>query len=171
MSLAEQWNYLRHIVRLVRSNPEDLRFFFFCLIGVAGMFVNMLALTVLINIFPAEGMAASIGASVIAMLHNYILNDRITWRQGAKKVKNWRRVIQMFQFFSVCSLGTLITALIVRGFLSLGWSIYIGQIIGIATATWWNFSANEQWTWSHVQPDAGNNSKPVVTQEYSREIY
>ncbi len=170
MSLAEQWNYLRHIVKLVHSNPEDLRFFFFCVIGLAGMFINMLALTVLISIFPVKGMAASIGASVIAMLHNYVLNDRITWR-GAKRVKHGRRLIQMGQFFSVCSLGILITALIVQGFLNLGWSIYIGQLVGIATATWWNFSANDQWTWSAVRPDTGNKPKPVVTQEYSREIY
>jgi dolichol-phosphate mannosyltransferase len=165
MSAREQWNYLRHVARLVRSNPEDLRFYSFCIIGFTGVIVNMLALSTLVNIFRVEGMMASVGASMIAMIHNYVLNDKITWK-GHKKSEVWQRVLQLSQFMCICSLGILITALAVQGFLSLGRSIYVGQFVGIAAATFWNFSANNQWTWSNsvIYP------KLIVTQECSREI-
>jgi dolichol-phosphate mannosyltransferase len=165
MSAREQWNYLRHVARLVRSNPEDLRFYSFCIIGFTGVIVNMLALSTLVNIFRVEGMMASVGASVIAMIHNYVLNDKITWK-GHKQSEIWRRALQLSQFMCICSLGILITALAVQGFLSLGRSIYVGQFVGIAAATFWNFSANNQWTWSNsvIYP------KLIVTQECSREI-
>jgi len=167
MSLMEQWNYLLHVARLVRCNHDDLRFFLFCIIGFAGMLVNMLGLTTLINLFRVEGVAASVGASAFAMIHNYVLNDRITWK-GYQKTKIWGRALQLSRFMSICSIGILITALIVQAFLSLGWSIYIGQFIGIVTATFWNFSANNQWTWS---VDSGLKPKLIVTQEYSRETH
>jgi dolichol-phosphate mannosyltransferase len=127
--------------------------------------VNMLALSTLVNIFRVEGMMASVGASVIAMIHNYVLNDKITWK-GHKQSEIWRRALQLSQFMCICSLGILITALAVQGFLSLGRSIYVGQFVGIAVATFWNFSANNQWTWSNsvIYP------KLIVTQECSREI-
>jgi dolichol-phosphate mannosyltransferase len=170
MSLREQWNYLLHIARLVRNSPVDYRFYLFCIIGFAGMLVNMVALAVLVNIFQVEGIMASVGASGIAMMHNFVLNDRFTWKV-CKKPGIWRRALQLFQFISVCSLGILVTALIVQGFLSLGWSIYIGQLAGIITATFWNYSANNQWTWSDARSDAVVNPQLIVTQEYSREIY
>lgn len=170
MNLREQWNYLLHIVRLVRNSPDDYRFCLFCIIGFAGMWVNMLALAALVNIFQAEGFMASVGASGFAMMHNFVLNDRITWK-ACKKPGIRRRALQLFQFISICSMGILVTALIVQGFHSLGWNIYAGQFAGIITATFWNYSANNQWTWPEVQSDAVLNAKLTVTQEYSREIY
>jgi dolichol-phosphate mannosyltransferase len=170
MSVREQWNFLLHIVRLVRSNPEDMRFYTFCIVGLLGVVVNMLALAVLLNIMEVEGIAASAGASVIAMLHNFVLNDRITWKDQ-KQTTAWKRTLQLPQFIGICSIGILITALFVQSFLSVGWSIYIGQFIGIGVATYWNFAANNRWTWSNKESEDMAEGKLVVTQECSREIF
>lgn len=169
MGIREQWYYLLHVARLVRCNPDDLRFYLFCSIGLAGMWVNMLALTTLVVFFQTDVMIASVGASVIAMLHNYFLNDRITWKER-KKPASGRRFLQMFQFISICSLGIMATTMIVHGFISMGWSIYLGQFAGIIAATFWSFSANNQWTWPHDRNDSVLNRKLIVIQEYSREI-
>lgn len=169
MSLREQWNYLIHVGYLIRSNPDDQRFYYFCFIGLLGVVVNLIALIIMFDVFGIEGIAASVGASAVAMIHNYVLNDRITWREN--KVPGFlRRVLQIMQFLGISGLGILITALIVRSFLVLGWNIYFGQIAGIAIATFWSFSANNRWTWSKGNSAEVVCAKLTVTQECSREI-
>lgn len=170
MSLKEQWNYLVHIARLVRNSPEDLRFYSFCLVGMLGVFVNMFALTILVNLLGFYGMAASAGASVIAMAHNFVLNDRITWRDH-KPATTRQHFGKLLQFIVICSVGILITALFVESFLSLNLSIYLGQLIGIMVATYWNFAVNNRFTWSNKITEESEDDKLVVTQECSREIF
>jgi dolichol-phosphate mannosyltransferase len=72
MSSKEQWNYLRHIARLVNNSPEDRRFYSFCAIGILGVFVNLLCLHLLLNVFDIGQLSSSIGSSCIAMLHNFL---------------------------------------------------------------------------------------------------
>ncbi|WP_249226441.1 glycosyltransferase family protein [Alicyclobacillus mengziensis] len=51
MSIREQWNFLRHIARLVRSSPEDRRLYLFCFVGALGVAINIFALGVLLHLF------------------------------------------------------------------------------------------------------------------------
>lgn len=39
MSIKEQINYLKHIARLLKNSPSDLRFISFCLVGLSGVFI------------------------------------------------------------------------------------------------------------------------------------
>lgn len=165
MNLKEQWNYLRHVARLVRSSPEDRRFYAFCLVGCLGVFVNLLALNLLLSFLPLSEFAASVVASLIAMTHNFLWNDQVTWREYQYPVL-WRRVLQFPQFVLVCGLGIAITAFFARLFLSLDWNIYLGQFIGIIVSTAWSFMANNRWTWSPPgQQDGRQKEKLTVTQE------
>lgn len=169
MGVKEQWNYLIHIARLVKNSPEDLRVYSFCLVGILGVFVNMLSLTALVKVCEFEALKASVGASFIALLHNYYLNARITWRDCKNPVV-WRRALQLPQFMIVCGIGIGITGLILQQFLSMGWNIYIGQLLGILVATIWGYSANNRWTWARSIPVENNTTKMRVTQEYPHEI-
>lgn len=169
MDIKEQWNYLVHIARLVKSSPEDLRFYSFCLVGILGVFVNLFSLTALVKVFGFETVRSSLGASFIALLHNYILNERITWRDCQNPVI-WRRAWQLPQFMVVCGLGIVITSLFLQIFTSMGWSIYIGQLIGILVATAWSYSANNRWTWARSSQITDTRNKMRVTQEYPHEI-
>jgi dolichol-phosphate mannosyltransferase len=167
MSLKEQWNYLRHIARLVRSSPEDRRFLSFCLVGTLGVGVNLLSLSALLNLFAIDKLAGSVGASLIAMVHNFLWNDRYTWRTQ-QQAAPWQRLQQFLQFALICGLGIAITALVARAFLSLGISIYIGQLAGIMVATYWSFTANDRWTWSYADQHK-KAGRLVVTQECASE--
>jgi len=169
MRLREQWNYILHIGSLVRNSPEDLRFLLFCSVGILGVFINMLSLIILMKIFECQAVTASVSASLIALIHNYYLNKRITWRDCNNPVI-WRRVLQFPQFIAVCSLGIAITMFLVQGFVTFGWNIYIGQLLGIVIATVWSYSANNRWTWSRIERDTNLHSKMKVTQEYPHEL-
>jgi Glycosyltransferases involved in cell wall biogenesis len=150
MTWKDQYDYLRHITRLARQNPEDARFFTFCLVGAAGVPVNLLGLTAFLNLFGVGVAFASAAASFLAMVHNFLWNDSITWRVQ-RRPKRWRRWLQFLQFALVSTLGIVITAAFAHTFYINGWSPVAGQLVGILLATWWSFVANDRWTWGRAE--------------------
>jgi len=170
MNFIEQWNYLKHITKLMGHSVEDRRFYTFCAIGILGTFVNLLSLTICLSLLNMEELSASINSSCIAMFHNFLWNDKVTWK-GNKQQLLRKRLLQFCQFSLISSLGIAITTLCTQAFLFLGWSIYIGQLTGIALSTFWNFSANRKWTWSAAHLIVNTEEeKLVVTQEIPSKI-
>lgn len=166
MSLREQWNYVVHLVRLISSSPEERRFYVYCLVGALGVVVNLVAMSVLmygLHVHPAT--LASVLASLIAMFHNFLWNDKVTWRSHAHAVR-WKRMMQM-PIFVLISLGGIgITALFVRLFVWLHWHELLGQCLGILVSTAWTFTANNRFTWQAPDGDARKTrAKTRVTQE------
>jgi dolichol-phosphate mannosyltransferase len=164
MSLKEQTNYLKHIVRLISSSPEDRRFYVFCLVGTLGVIVNLISLDLLLNVFHLDDLAASIQAGLIAIVHNFFWNDAFTW-QERKQAGIWKRLIQLPQFALVCGLGVTVTTLIAQLLVLFGFSIYSGQFLGIILASRWTFTANNRWTWSAAPQDSVVDDHLIVTQE------
>lgn len=164
MNVTEQWNFIKHIGQLMMYNPEHRKFYYFCLIGTLGVFVNLLCLHFFLHFLRVDELAASVNSSSIAMLHNFIWNHQITWKEY-KQQSRWKRMMQFPQFALICSLGIAVTTLFTQSFLFLGWNIYAGQLTGIAVSTFWNFSANSKWTWSNEAKADTESEKLIVTQE------
>ncbi|MCL6547875.1 MAG: glycosyltransferase family 2 protein [Alicyclobacillus sp.] len=158
MSLREQWNYLRHIARLVRDSPEDRRFYLYCLVGGFGTVVNLSVMTALVAYLHLRGVTASLVASAAAMLHNFFWNDRLTWRERGHP-PGWHRALQIPLFLAVSGVSMALTALAVQVSLWLHGGAVTGQLAGIAAATVWSFQANNRWTWR----EAGEAAQPVRT--------
>lgn len=151
MNFKEQYNYIKHIVALVAFSPTDRRFFLFCSIGALGMLVNMLFFLILMDLSNNQVIISSFTASSVAMVHNYIWNDLVTW----KDIKNYRHIKRFPRFlrFGIVSIvGIAITALVVKIFTTLNWNPYLGQFTGILTAVTWNFIINNRWTWAETIP-------------------
>ncbi|HMM21735.1 MAG TPA: glycosyltransferase family 2 protein [Selenomonadales bacterium] len=161
MSAAEQWNYIRHIAKLVLNSPEDYRFYCFCLFGLLGVGVNLLALNLLVDAVHMAKPLASVSASLIALLHNFIWNDNVTWKSHDSSAW-WQRMLKLPQYALICGIGVAITALSAQAFVLLDWNLYAGQFTGILLATHWSFTANNWWTWS-----AQTQAQAQITQEHA----
>ena len=165
MSIKEQCNYIRHIARLVSNSPEDRKFYSFCVIGTLGIFVNLFCLHIFLNLLHMGELSSSIISSCIAMIHNFLWNNNVTWREYKQEVL-WKRIMQFPQFSLICGLGIAITTLFAQIFLFLGWNIYAGQLLGISVSISWNFFANSKWTWPVAYNEVNReDGKPIVTQE------
>ncbi len=162
MRLTEQLNYLRHISRLIMNSPEDRRFYVFCMIGALGVLINLLGLNILLNVFQLDSITASLQASLIAIIHNFFLNDIITWRER-KQLVGRKRLTRFPQFLLICGLGIAVTTLAAQLFVLAGISIYGGQLLGIILSSRWTFIMNNKWTWATAE--TGNHEVLVVTQE------
>ncbi len=160
MNIQEQYNFIKHIVALVASSPSDRRFFLFCSIGALGMLVNMLFFSIMMYLSNSQAIISSVTASSLAMVHNYIWNDLVTW----KDIKNYRhtgRFSRFLRFCIVCTVGIVITALVVKMFTALNWNPYLGQLGGILAAVTWNFIINHRWTWAEEIPAFYNKQMNV----------
>ncbi|MCZ8516495.1 glycosyltransferase family 2 protein [Paenibacillus filicis] len=162
MSTIEQWNYLKHIFKLVWSSPDDRRFYLFCMVGALGVLVNLMVLKLLLIIFLIHSLAASIGASCVAMLHNFLWNDNFTWKEKKQPIM-WRRVLRLPQFIVISGVGIGITAAFAWLASWIGINIFLGQLAGIIVATSWNYLANNKWTWEASK--SNRKAKITVTQE------
>jgi dolichol-phosphate mannosyltransferase len=161
MSLREQWNYLRHIGKLVRSSPDDRRFYMFCCVGALGVVVNLFILAVLLHAFHMHPLASSVIASLVAMANNFLWNDLVTWKGHGHPVW-WRRALQFPIFGLVSGVGIAVTALFAQAAIWLHLDEMLGQLIGIVAATAWGFLANNKWTWRNQK----KRKKVRVTQEF-----
>lgn len=146
MSMREQWNYLRHIARLVWDSPQDRRFYLFCFIGGLGVIVNLVLFSVFFYGLDLHPLTASVCSSSMAMLHNFLWNDLVTWKECGLDGKR-QQLKRFIKYFTVSIVGIGITAFILKLFLMMSWHELWGQVCGIALATLWNYSVNKHWTW------------------------
>ena len=154
MSMYEQINYIRHLLRLVKDSPEDRRFYYFAMVGLSGVFVNMFIYYILTRLHWEVKIAAFISAS-IAMLCNFILNDKITWANVSSN-SIWTRGSK-YIITSVIGIGINIMVLHVF-YYQLHLNHLLSNLIGISCAVLWNYSINNLWTW----PSINHKNIPIV---------
>ncbi|WP_428391689.1 glycosyltransferase [Lichenicoccus sp.] len=122
-----------------------LRFIGFAAVGAIGILVNV---GVLVLLRDATGMAFGIGeliATLVAMITNFQLNNRITYRDQALRGRRlWRGLVL---FMLVCGLGAAanvgIAAMLYRGHLNGALAGAAGALIGVV----WNYTISATLVW------------------------
>lgn len=141
-NLKEQWHYLLHLFRLVRSSEPDFRFWKFCMVGGSGVAVNFLVYVPLVKAGLSVGYAYAI-ATLTAILNNFVWNNLFTWTHD-KNDRIWYRI---FKFFTVSLCGLAISGFAVTASHNwLGLHYVLSGLIGIGISTGWNFYLNNIWT-------------------------
>lgn len=144
MSFKEQLNYVHHLFRLVCTSPEDSRFWKFSLVGLSGVFVNLAIYTFLVGMFRTNVVLSGVLSAFIAMFSNFMLNDHFTW----KNENSQSFLVRLAKFYIYCSIGIFINAAVLTVFYeSANLNYILANLLGIATATFWNFTSNNKWTW------------------------
>ncbi len=130
-----------------------LRFVKYCLVGVSGVFVQLLSLLALRQIpdlRTEDARLATALAIVIAMCSNYVLDNLWTFRDLRRRttggiVRGW------LIFCLICGLGAAISWSVAQGVLLASdgaVDIYAAALIGIAAASIWNYVLNRHFTWT-----------------------
>jgi dolichol-phosphate mannosyltransferase len=133
----ERWPALRRLDRVLR----------FGLVGISGIVVNSAILWALVR---GAGLAiplASVLATEAAILSNFVLNDRWTFRanRAAKPGGAWRRLLR---FNGVALGGMLITAALLTGLTHYaGLPLLLANLLAVAGALAWNYLMSTRWAW------------------------
>lgn len=155
-------DYIHHLVRLRlstkqmkifhrRINFPFSRFIRFGLVGLSGVFVDMVVLYLLSDPstlgFPLT--RSKIIAGEIAIINNFLWNDAWTFADVTYKQQEWgQRLKRFFKFNVICLAGLVLNVLILN--LVFNFIIanrYIANLIAIAVTTIWNFWVNLKLSW------------------------
>ena len=155
-------DYLLHLARLrfshthqkIRQMKGDLpigRFVRFGLVGLSGVFVDMAVFYLLSDPTTlAWGLTRSkILASEVAIVNNFLWNDRWTFGDISQRQRGGRlRLRRFLKFNLVCLSGLILNVLLLNALYNgLGINRYLANLIAIAVITIWNFWLNLKLSW------------------------
>jgi dolichol-phosphate mannosyltransferase len=123
-----------------------LRFMAFALVGGIGVLVHLAVLGLLHGVGPLGFGAAQWTATLVAMTANFLLNNRITYRD--RKLRGPRLLRGLVLFYVVCGIGAVanvgIAGLLVRDGVA-GWGV--AGAAGAALTVVWNYAVSSTLVW------------------------
>jgi dolichol-phosphate mannosyltransferase len=157
--------YIFHLLRLrssgrlgrlkQRFKVPVRRFIQFGLVGLSGVFVDMAILYLLHD--PRSlgwGLTRSkVIAAELALVNNFLWNDRWTFGDISSQQKGWpKRIKRFIKFNLVCSIGIALNVGILNVLVNFfHFNDYLANLIAIAIVTIWNFWINLKLSWRVTQ--------------------
>jgi len=152
-------DYLLHLAKLrsrgritrLRQKYQLRRFLQFGLVGLSGVFIDM-AMLYLLSDPTALGWGltrSKIIASEVAVINNFLWNDRWTFGDISSRQSGWRKRLKRFLKFNlICLVGIVLNVMLLNLlFNHLGLNRYLANLIAIAVVTLWNFWLNLKLSW------------------------
>lgn len=168
-------DYLRHLIQLRLSLGATGRFIRFALVGLTGVFVDMVIFYLLSD--PSSlhwGLTRSkVIAAEFAILNNFLWNDTWTFRDIAHRQSGLRqRLKRLIKFNLVCLAGLVLNVVILNLlFNTLHLNRYLANLVAIAIVTLWNFWINLKLSWrvTDVAPESPDPSPLESKNTYDRQ--
>lgn len=156
--------YGRDSVRLYRK-LHDIRarhwrrFLRFGAVGASGIIVNFAILALLVEYGQLTPILAAVVATEGAILSNFTLNDRWTFRDSQRN-RSWP--VRAWRYHAIAIGGMVLSVSVLAGLVHIGGLHYLGaNLFAIGAATIWNYGGNSLFTWSSLGPELA--STRVVT--------
>ena len=137
LTIGVQFEYLQHVIRLLRyTHPKLVSFFTFATVGLSGAIVYLLALNVLTPLFDESW--EGIGAAVwVAMTWNFLWDRKYAFWYSRSNI-----VAQYLGFVAVCSVGAITNFYITNTLAAsnaITYSGFIGVVVGSVIGIVFNF--------------------------------
>jgi dolichol-phosphate mannosyltransferase len=157
-------DYIHHLLRL-RIDSGRLgrlserfrfpigRFLRFGVVGISGLIVDMTSLYFLYEVVGMGLTRSAILAAEIAIINNFVWNDRWTFGDLARQQTRRGMVLKRFLKFNiVCLMGLILKVLLLNLFFNwLHVNAYVANLMAIAIVTLWNFWVNLKLSWRVTQ--------------------
>jgi dolichol-phosphate mannosyltransferase len=132
----------------------------FGLVGLSGVVVNTAILWALVEGVRLPVLLASVLATEMAILSNFMLNDRWTFRAATRRHSFVQRLLR----FNGVALGGMTISTATLAMLTTYGSLHLllANLFAVGAALVWNYGVNSRWTW-RGQSAVANQQSPVVT--------
>ena len=139
------WGLIRRVHLGTKQPGNWVQLFNFAVVGGSGYVVNLIVFTLLTKGADVNHLLAAVGAFVVAVTNNFLLNRHWTFRrQGSKESPAG---FQAARFFTVSVVGLGVNLAILELLVSsAGMAELPSQAIAVALATPVNFIGNKLWT-------------------------
>jgi dolichol-phosphate mannosyltransferase len=139
------WGIIRRVHLGSREPANWVQLFHFAVVGGTGYAVNLVVFSLLTELTGLNHLLAAVGAFVVAVTNNFLLNRHWTFRrQGATEA---HAGFQAARFLTVSLVGLGVNLLVLELLVSAaGLAELPSQAIAVAVATPVNFVGNKLWT-------------------------
>lgn len=139
------WGIVRRVHLGTKQPGNWLQLFHFAVVGGSGYVVNLIVFTLLTKGADVNHLLAAVGAFVVAVTNNFLLNRHWTFRRQGSKQSH--AGFQAARFFTVSLVGLGVNLAILELLVSgVGMAELPSQAIAVALATPVNFIGNKLWT-------------------------
>jgi dolichol-phosphate mannosyltransferase len=146
---------IQTLIMIIRRFARPLRF---GVVGLSGIVVNSAILWALVRELHLAVLLGSVLATEAAILSNFLLNDRWTFRGVSERSFTQR----LLRFNGVALGGMAITAGILTALASYTHlHLLIANVLAVGAATGWNYVVNSRWTWNSRQAAGGRRQSAV----------
>jgi putative flippase GtrA len=120
----------------------------FGLVGLSGVAVNTAILWLLVGGAGLPVLLASLLATEAAVISNFLINDRWTFRAQTQHCAFLSRLLR---FNAVALGGMAITSAVLSALLAYGhFHLLLANLFAVAAAMAWNYAVNSRWTWPNT---------------------
>jgi putative flippase GtrA len=142
---AWTWRMIRRVHLGTKQPGNWLQLFHFAVVGGSGYVVNLVVFTLLTKGADINHLLAAVGAFVVAVSNNFLLNRHWTFRRQGSRDSH--AGFQAARFFTVSLVGLGVNLAILELLVSAaGLAELPSQAIAVALATPVNFIGNKLWT-------------------------
>ncbi len=140
------WGYVMLLADKLIGHIVPVRFVAFALVGAVGVLLHFAVLSTLFRVMSVPFRFSQAGATVAAMVANFVLNNALTYRD--MQLKGWQWIKGLFSFVLSCSLGALANVGIASYLFKRSTSWALAALAGIAVGAVWNYAVTAFYTWS-----------------------
>ncbi len=159
LSVVVGLEYIFLVMNSLLGGIVPVRLALYLLVGTLGLITHLLMLLVLVQAIHLHFVVAQLIATFVAMIENFSLNNRITFRdhrfEGAQILSGGAR------FVLACGFGAWANVVFAHSLWQSGTEWYLAGLAGIVLGSVWNLSISSLFTWglrTRVRRDDAINS-------------
>ncbi|MFN8829540.1 MAG: glycosyltransferase family 2 protein [Labrys sp. (in: a-proteobacteria)] len=133
------------IIAKLTNDVITVRFLLFCLVGTTGVAIHMLVLAVMLSTGVTSFTVNQAIATVTAITWNFVLNNRLTYRD--QRLTGWRAVHGLLRFQFVCAVGALSDVGAASWIYDFGSKWWVAGLGGAAMGAVWNYVVSTAFVW------------------------
>jgi dolichol-phosphate mannosyltransferase len=137
--------YLQLLVDKSIGHIVPSRFVLFGLVGGLGVLIHLAVLVLLYFVAGLGFIYAQVGATLVAMTCNFLVNNLTTFRD--RRLRGSQLFRGLFSYYAACSIGAVANFSLARFLFTSGLPWYLAGVLGMAVSSVWNYGVNVLFTW------------------------
>jgi dolichol-phosphate mannosyltransferase len=133
------------VIAKLTNDAVSLRFLLFCFVGLTGVAVHMAALALAVDAAALRFSVAQAVATVVAITWNFVLNNRVTYRD--QRLTGWRFLTGLLWFQAICSVGAVSNVGAASWLYDNGPGWWIAGLGGAVMGAVWNYVVSAAFVW------------------------
>lgn len=139
------FDYLGLLFSKMFGGVLPVRFLMFGAVGVSGIAVHLLTLQYAISILHLPFAWAQFAAVMVAMTWNFVINNRLTYRDA--RLTGWRWMAGLLMFYLACSIGSIGNVGVASWIYSFHATAWIAGLAGAIMGAVFNYAISSALIW------------------------